>query len=59
MTRDFETEPAGGLRTRSLHSALVVRRGRTSIKTIEAALRLLPRFDFVNAYGLTETSSTI
>jgi acyl-CoA synthetase (AMP-forming)/AMP-acid ligase II len=28
-------------------------------KTIEAALRLLPHVDFVNAYGLTETSSTI
>ena len=28
-------------------------------KTIETALRLLPHVDFVNAYGLTETSSTI
>ena len=27
--------------------------------TIERALRLLPHVDFVNAYGLTETSSTI
>jgi acyl-CoA synthetase (AMP-forming)/AMP-acid ligase II len=33
--------------------------GRMPIATVERALRLLPRVDFVNAYGLTETSSTI
>ena len=33
--------------------------GRMPSKTIETALRLLPHVDFVNAYGLTETSSTI
>ncbi len=33
--------------------------GRMPAKTIETALRLLPHVDFVNAYGLTETSSTI
>jgi acyl-CoA synthetase (AMP-forming)/AMP-acid ligase II len=33
--------------------------GRMPIQTIERALRLLPRVNFVNAYGLTETSSTI
>jgi acyl-CoA synthetase (AMP-forming)/AMP-acid ligase II len=33
--------------------------GRMPAHTIELALRLLPRVDFVNAYGLTETSSTI
>ena len=33
--------------------------GRMPAKTIEMALRLLPHADFVNAYGLTETSSTI
>ena len=33
--------------------------GRMPSKTIETALRLLPQVDFVNAYGLTETSSTI
>ena len=27
--------------------------------TIEAALELLPNTNFVNAYGLTETSSTV
>jgi fatty-acyl-CoA synthase len=33
--------------------------GRMPESTIVRALRLLPQVDFVNAYGLTETSSTI
>jgi fatty-acyl-CoA synthase len=33
--------------------------GRMPLETIERALRVLPDVDFVNAYGLTETSSTI
>ena len=33
--------------------------GRMPLITIERALKLLPHVDFVNAYGLTETSSTI
>lgn len=33
--------------------------GRMPRPVIERALRLLPETDFVNAYGLTETSSTI
>jgi fatty-acyl-CoA synthase len=33
--------------------------GRMPVPTIERALRLLPQVKFVNAYGLTETSSTI
>ncbi|HTX48680.1 MAG TPA: class I adenylate-forming enzyme family protein [Caulobacteraceae bacterium] len=33
--------------------------GRMPPAVIERALRLLPHVDFVNAYGLTETSSTI
>jgi fatty-acyl-CoA synthase len=33
--------------------------GRMPVEVIERALRLLPAVDFVNAYGLTETSSTI
>lgn len=33
--------------------------GRMPETTIVRALRLLPQVDFVNAYGLTETSSTI
>jgi fatty-acyl-CoA synthase len=33
--------------------------GRMPLAVIRRALRLLPHVDFVNAYGLTETSSTI
>lgn len=33
--------------------------GRMPVQTVERAMRLLPHVDFVNAYGLTETSSTI
>jgi acyl-CoA synthetase (AMP-forming)/AMP-acid ligase II len=33
--------------------------GRMPIPVIERAMRQLPHVDFVNAYGLTETSSTI
>jgi fatty-acyl-CoA synthase len=33
--------------------------GRMPLPVIERALMLLPHVDFVNAYGLTETSSTI
>ncbi|MBV6508587.1 MAG: 2-succinylbenzoate--CoA ligase [Acidimicrobiales bacterium] len=33
--------------------------GRMPLSVIERAVRLLPQVDFVNAYGLTETSSTI
>jgi acyl-CoA synthetase (AMP-forming)/AMP-acid ligase II len=33
--------------------------GRMPIELIERALKLLPEVDFVNAYGLTETSSTV
>ena len=33
--------------------------GRMPLSTIERAMDLLPHVDFVNAYGLTETSSTV
>jgi acyl-CoA synthetase (AMP-forming)/AMP-acid ligase II len=33
--------------------------GRMPVPVIERALRLLPEVNFVNAYGLTETSSTV
>jgi acyl-CoA synthetase (AMP-forming)/AMP-acid ligase II len=33
--------------------------GRMPVEVIERAMRVLPHVDFVNAYGLTETSSTI
>jgi acyl-CoA synthetase (AMP-forming)/AMP-acid ligase II len=38
---------------------LVYGGGRMPVAVIERALKLLPDVDFVNAYGLTETSSTI
>ena len=33
--------------------------GRAPVALVEKAMRLLPQVNFVNAYGLTETSSTI
>src|SRR5205823_6207665 len=33
--------------------------GRMPVNVVERALQLLPNVDFVNAYGLTETSSTV
>ena len=33
--------------------------GRMPVEVIERAMKLLPEVDFVNAYGLTETSSTV
>ncbi len=33
--------------------------GRMPLPIVERAMRILPHVDFVNAYGLTETSSTI
>jgi len=33
--------------------------GRMPLSVVQKAMRLLPHVDFVNAYGLTETSSTI
>lgn len=33
--------------------------GRAPVTVVERAMRLLPHVDFVNAYGLTETSSTV
>jgi len=33
--------------------------GKMPLRTIEAAMRLLPHVNFTNAYGLTETSATI
>ena len=32
---------------------------RMHVSVLERALRLMPETDFVNAYGLTETSSTV
>lgn len=48
-----EPEPLPGLRSLSYGG------GRMPREVISAALERLPRVDFANAYGLTETSSTI
>ena len=49
---------AGGERLPHLR-ALSYGGGRMPQSVIEQAMRLLPRVDFANGYGLTETSSTI
>ena len=50
-----------GMRNETLPSLvhLAYGGGRMPVPVIERALRLLPHVGFVNAYGLTETSSTI
>ncbi|HMD92441.1 MAG TPA: class I adenylate-forming enzyme family protein [Trebonia sp.] len=58
LTRIVDVLMADGTRVPSLRH-LSYGGGRMPAKTIEAALRLLPHVDFVNGYGLTETSSTI
>ena len=50
-------DPAGTTIEATLAALRVPHDGR--LYTIERALRLMPAVDFVNAYGLTETSSTI
>ena len=58
LTRIVDVLAADGERLPTLRH-LSYGGGRMPAKTIETALRLLPHVDFVNAYGLTETSSTI
>ena len=58
LTRIVDVLTADGARVPSLRH-LSYGGGRMPAKTIETALRLLPHVDFVNGYGLTETSSTI
>ena len=58
LTRIVDYLVASGERTPSLRH-LSYGGGQVHARTIETALRLLPDVDFVNAYGLTETSSTI
>ena len=58
LTRIVAALLASGERVPSLRH-LSYGGGRMPGQTIETALRLLPHVDFVNAYGLTETSSTI
>jgi len=58
LTRIVDYLVASGERIPSLRH-LSYGGGQMPARTIETALELLPRVDFVNAYGLTETSSTI
>ncbi|TYK44465.1 class I adenylate-forming enzyme family protein [Actinomadura decatromicini] len=58
LGRILDALPAGGRPLPALR-ALSYGGGRMPVPVIERAMRLLPHVDFVNAYGLTETSSTI
>jgi len=58
LTRIVDYLIASGERVGSLRH-LSYGGGQMPARTIETALGLLPEVDFVNAYGLTETSSTI
>jgi fatty-acyl-CoA synthase len=58
LTRIVDHLVTSGARVPSLRH-LSYGGGQMPAQTIETALGLLPRVDFVNAYGLTETSSTI
>ncbi|HLI53272.1 MAG TPA: AMP-binding protein [Acidimicrobiales bacterium] len=58
LGRILDVVEAGGHDVSSLRH-LSYGGGRMPVETIERALRVLPGVDFVNAYGLTETSSTI
>lgn len=53
-----ELETQGGEPPHALR-ALAYGGGKMPLPVIERAMRLLPTTDFTNAYGLTETSSTI
>jgi acyl-CoA synthetase (AMP-forming)/AMP-acid ligase II len=58
LGRVLDVMEAGGEQLPALR-ALSYGGGRMPPAVIERAMRLLPQVDFVNAYGLTETSSTI
>jgi acyl-CoA synthetase (AMP-forming)/AMP-acid ligase II len=58
LSRILDVIDQGGLELPSLR-ALSYGGGRMPIAVVERAMDLLPGVDFVNAYGLTETSSTI
>jgi acyl-CoA synthetase (AMP-forming)/AMP-acid ligase II len=58
LTRIVDALEAAGASLPSLR-ALSYGGGKMPLPVIERAMRLLPGVDFTNAYGLTETSSTI
>jgi acyl-CoA synthetase (AMP-forming)/AMP-acid ligase II len=55
---DHLEQDGGGARVPALR-ALAYGGGKMPLSVIEQAMKLLPGVDFTNAYGLTETSSTI
>lgn len=61
MARILETLVAEGASSAGLPTLrhLSYGGGRMPLPTIESALQLLPHVNFVNAYGLTETSSSV
>lgn len=58
LGRILDCIDAGGADMSSLHH-LSYGGGRMPTETIERAMKVLPDTSFVNAYGLTETSSTV
>ncbi len=58
LGRVLDVAESEGLKLESLRH-LSYGGGRMPIELIERAMRDLPHVDFVNAYGLTETSSTV
>jgi acyl-CoA synthetase (AMP-forming)/AMP-acid ligase II len=58
LSRIIERLDAGATAPPSL-KAVAYGGGKMPLVTIQRAMRLLPRVDFTNAYGLTETSSTV
>ena len=59
LARIAEALEAGGRRNLGSLRAIAYGGGRMPVRVIERALALFPAVDFTNAYGLTETSSTI
>lgn len=59
LARIIERMDAGNTADLSSLRAIAYGGGRMPVELIERALTLLPDTDFTNAYGLTETSSTI
>lgn len=60
LTRVVDHVEKSGWVAKDLHlRALAYGGGRMPLSTIEKAMNIFPGVDFTNAYGLTETSSTI
>ena len=59
LARIVQSLEEGGVGAPSALRSLAYGGGKMPLPVIERAMRLLPAVDFTNAYGLTETSSTI